>query len=97
MWQIVIKPDILPFVETFKNESLPMTFDHWMKIGIEYGFCGPICCITHDGEPLSPDEEQEFEEGGDPCVSMLRVYENIEQKQAIEGNHSPSVWRNLQG
>jgi len=38
-------------------------------------------------------EEEELREGYDPCVHVIRLYENDEIKQAVEANHSPSLWR----
>lgn len=70
-----------------------MTFEEWLKIGFDAGFCGPVVCSTHDGIPTSPDEDHEFNEGYDPCVHMIRVYEDVNTKTAVEENHAPSVWR----
>ena len=70
-----------------------MTFDEWLKLGYDNGWCGPAICHTHDGLPLSDAEYQEFEDGYDPCVHVIRLYEDAEQKAEIEENHSPSQWR----
>lgn len=71
-----------------------MEFDEWMKIGIENGWCGPAVCYTHDGLPTSELDDEEWENGGDPCIHIIRLYEDEEHKTAIEINHSPSNWRN---
>jgi hypothetical protein len=68
------------------------TFDEWLQEGISSGFVGPAICYTHDGLPLSQQEDEEFEEG-DPCIHILRLYEDRETKSAVEKNHSPSTWR----
>jgi hypothetical protein len=68
------------------------TFDEWLQEGISSGFVGPAICYTHDGLPLSEQEDVEFEEG-DPCIHILRLYEDKETKNAVEENHSPSTWR----
>jgi hypothetical protein len=68
------------------------TFDEWLQEGISSGFVGPAICYTHDGLPLSQQEDEEFEEG-DPCIHILRLYEDRETKNAVEENHSPSTWR----
>lgn len=67
-------------------------FSEWLQEGIELGFVGPAICYTHDGLPLSEQEDKEFEES-DPCIHILRLYEDQETKIAVEENHSPSVWR----
>jgi hypothetical protein len=69
-----------------------MTFDEWLKFGIENDWVGPSVCYTHDGLPTSEIEDEEWQEN-DPCIHVLRLYESVEAKQAIEANHSPSVWR----
>ena len=50
-----------------------MSFDHWLKFGIEQGFCGEGLCIQHEGTPFTRDEEQRYENGDDPCVPVVRV------------------------
>lgn len=68
-------------------------FGEWLQEGINLGFVGPAICHTHDGLPLSEVEDQEFENGEDPCIHILRLYEDKETKKSIEESHSPSVWR----
>lgn len=70
-----------------------MNFDEWIKIGISEGWCGPPVCETHDGTPTSIAEEDEFGEGLDPCIHIIRLYQDLDAKTAIEENHSPSQWR----
>lgn len=69
-----------------------MDFDEWIKIGIESNWCGPAVCYTHDGLPASLSEEEEMYEG-DPCLHIVRLYQDKEHKESIEDNHSPSQWR----
>lgn len=69
------------------------SFDNWIKIGLKKGWCGPAVCYTHDSFPISLEEDNEFEEGNDPCMHMIRLYEDSEHKQSIEESHSPSIWR----
>lgn len=69
-----------------------MTFDEWHKIGFEAGFCGPAVCITHDGLPTTEDEDGELSDF-DPCIHILRLYEDQTMKTGVEANHSPTVWR----
>lgn len=51
----------------------------WVKLGEEKGFCSPPKCATHDGIPHVGDEEQEWEEGGDPCQPIVRLLHPGEQ------------------
>ena len=73
---------------------MDLTFNAWIALGIEKGWCGPPVCYTHDGLPMSGQEDEGFAEGQDPCMHIVRMYEDIEMKSSIEDNHSPSKWRN---
>jgi len=73
---------------------MDLTFSEWMTYGIKQGWCGAPVCYTHDGLPMSNEEDVEFGEGQDPCMHIVRMYEDIEMKERIENNHSPSTWRN---
>jgi hypothetical protein len=70
-----------------------MKFDEWLQIGLTEGWCGPSVCETHDGTPTSIDEDFAFDRGEDPCIHIIRLYEDSETKAAVEENHSPSIWR----
>jgi hypothetical protein len=74
------------------NEEHKMDFNEWMKFGIENGWCGPPVCYTHDGLPLSIEEETLLYEE-DPCIHVVRMYESPEMAKEILDNHSPSNWR----
>jgi hypothetical protein len=50
-----------------------VTFDEWLKYGIENGYCSEQFCDTHDGPPMHESEEKSWEEGGDPCMHMVRL------------------------
>lgn len=73
---------------------MALDYQEWMAYGIEKGWCGPPVCYTHDGLPMSEQEMQEFDEGQDPCIHIVRMYEDVGMKKEIEDNHSPSQWRN---
>ena len=70
-----------------------MSFDEWLQFGVEAGWCGPPVCDIHDGTPMSEEEAEELLDGYEPCLHVLRLYENAEQKLEIEDAHAPSVWR----
>jgi hypothetical protein len=69
-------------------------FDEWMAYGIKMGWVGPPICYTHDGLPMSKQEDADFQEG-DPCIHVLRLYQDAEHKAAVEIEHAPSQWRNI--
>lgn len=72
---------------------MSLTFEQWLAMGYSEGWCGPAVCYTHDGLPTSAVEDEEFDDGNDPCMHIVRLYEELEVKIAIEENHSPSQWR----
>jgi hypothetical protein len=50
-------------------------FEIWLSNGIERGWISDPFCHTHDGDPyMTPEEEQEWEDGGDPCCFVLKVF-----------------------
>ncbi len=73
--------------------NIERDFETWLEEGIKHGWCGPAVCYTHDGLPTSEPEDAEFEDGGDPCMHIVRMYEDHMQQKSVEANHSTSVWR----
>ncbi len=52
-------------------------FEIWLENGIERGWVTKPFCNTHEGDPyMSQEEEQEWEEGGDPCQVVIKIKEN---------------------
>jgi len=46
----------------------------WLQIGIDKGWISEPFCYTHDGDPyMTEEEQQEWEEGGDPCSPVLKI------------------------
>jgi len=74
------------------SASPEMTYSEWAEYGLRQGWVGPSICYTHDGLPLTEEEEEEFAEG-DPCVHILRLYPDAFTQAQVELNHSPSNWR----
>lgn len=71
-----------------------LSYDQWLEFGLRQGFIGPPVCSTHDGIPATEEEDFGFDEGGDPCIFVIRPYHSEEHKKNVEENHSPSIWRN---
>jgi len=62
-----------------KNKvDLDMDFDEWVQYGYDRKWCLPPTCDTHDGVPMTIDEEAAYEAGGDPCIHVLRVFDTPE-------------------
>lgn len=73
--------------------SQQMDFDSWARIGYQAGWCSPPVCFIHDGVPMTASEDEQVDNGGDPCVHVVRLYESPDQKKGCEANHPPAVWR----
>lgn len=53
-------------------------FNEWVAFGVEKGWCSFPVCETHEGLPLTPEEEDEWAKGHDPCTPAMRLWaENI--------------------
>lgn len=51
-----------------------MTFDAWLRHGLEHGWISDPFCITHDGAPMTAFEQAEMEEWDDPCLAAVRLW-----------------------
>jgi len=57
-----------------------MTWHEWLQTGIDNGWVSPVQCATHEGVPTTDDEDEQYDEGDDPCLPVLRVWpDKIEQ------------------
>lgn len=49
-------------------------FIDWLRQGIKSGWVTESFCNTHDGDPyMSEEEEKEWEDGGDPCMQVIKL------------------------
>lgn len=52
-----------------------LDFHDWVEYGISNGWIAKPSCYHHDAIPCTYEEELEMEEGGDPCLSVIRVWD----------------------
>lgn len=52
-----------------------MDFSLWYGIGIKNKWISHMYCETHDGSPLTDEEMDEMDDGGDPCIIAVRLYQ----------------------
>jgi len=54
-----------------ENES----FEEWYRTGFDNGWITDPFCQTHDGgySYMTEEEVKEWEEGGDPCMTVARI------------------------
>lgn len=46
----------------------------WLAVGVEKGWVAEGVCQTHNVVPMTEEEVADFEEGGDPCIPVVRVW-----------------------
>jgi len=51
-----------------------MDMAEWIQVGVSSGFCTDPVCETHDGVKMTEAEQVEFENGGDPCIPVVRLW-----------------------
>ena len=50
------------------------SIDTWLAIGIKNGWVTEPFCNTHDVDPgMTEEEQQEWENGFDPCQPVVRI------------------------
>lgn len=49
-------------------------FFKWLQVGIDSGWCSEVVCDTHDVVPMTAEEMEEWEEGYDPCIFVIRIW-----------------------
>lgn len=64
---------------------IELTIDEWLQYGIDNGYCSDAVCVTHEGLPLTEEEEKEWDDGWDPCSPGVRLWLNDIQR-SIEDN-----------
>jgi hypothetical protein len=48
--------------------------NEWLQVGVTNKWVSPAFCNTHDGDPyMTEEEEQEWNNGGDPCMFVIKV------------------------
>ena len=51
-------------------------FWEWVDYGVKEGWCSEVLCDTHDGIPMTEEEEETWERGYDPCIFIIRLWDN---------------------
>lgn len=51
-----------------------MAFEEWVNYGVQNKWISEPFCNTHSGDPyMTEEEEQEWENGGDPCLHVVKL------------------------
>lgn len=54
---------------------MDLDIEAWLLYGQEKGWVSDIFCNTHDTYPMTDEEMQEWEDGGDPCSFHVKLME----------------------
>jgi hypothetical protein len=46
----------------------------WLWFGMKRNWISAPVCSTHDWVDQTEEELEEFDEGGDPCITVVRVW-----------------------
>ena len=50
-------------------------FYEWLQKGIDRKWCTDVACSTHDVVEMTDEEMEAWEEGWDPCIFVVRIWE----------------------
>lgn len=68
----------------------------WIRHGLAKHWISPPACYFHDGIGMLPEEEVALDEGDDPCIWLIRVYEDEKMAEELNSIHPPYSWRRLE-
>lgn len=75
-------------------DIMKLSLEQWLEIGLRAGYVSPPVCMNHDGYPTTITEDAEMIDGSDPCIFLMRIYENDAHREAVEANCPATQWRN---
>lgn len=61
--------------DKYGNELDILDLREWIEYGIAQGWVAEPVCYHHDILPTTKDEYDEIEDGGDPCLNVLRLWD----------------------
>jgi hypothetical protein len=50
-----------------------MSYRRWLRRGIKKGWVDAPVCETHEGIRMTDEELKAFDEGFDPCITVVRL------------------------
>jgi hypothetical protein len=54
---------------------MDLDFEAWLNYGQDKNWVSHVFCDTHEGAPLTEEEDLEWSEGGDPCSFHVKINE----------------------
>lgn len=65
-------------------------YDEWLEVGVKAGWVSKPYCSMHEVGPLRDWEEAEFDDCGDPCILVTRIwkdgYEDVTMETVVDLN-----------
>jgi hypothetical protein len=49
-------------------------FLDWLNYGVSKKWCTDIVCSTHDMVEMTDEENAEWDQGYDPCIFVVRIW-----------------------
>jgi hypothetical protein len=49
-------------------------FTDWLAIGLDKGWISDVSCFCHDQVPMTSEEEMDWEESGEVCIPVVRLW-----------------------
>jgi hypothetical protein len=46
----------------------------WLEYGRSQGWVSEVACATHDGVPMTDEEQEHWEFGDDDCLFVVRIW-----------------------
>jgi hypothetical protein len=50
----------------------------WLEYGHAHGYCTGVSCDLHDGVELTDAELEALDNGGEPCIPVVRIWASVE-------------------
>lgn len=73
MLDIVVWKAYNKLMEKTRDDVIDEVWE-WLQVGIDKGWVTEPFCNTHDGDPfMTEEEEKEWEDGGDPCLPVIKI------------------------
>lgn len=53
-----------------------MTYNEWVAYGVNKRWVTLPVCDLHNGYPLTDKEQKDIDEGTDPCIYVMRIWDD---------------------
>lgn len=79
-----ISSEIIEYIEASEVHYTWLTNrDEWLEHGMKKGYISNLFCLTHDRAPMTQDVADMLNEGNDPCLPSVRVWESVIDRENL--------------